>query len=163
MRYDSLIVLKSRRYVEGEPDPDNPNRKLYDIDPDMLASLFLRFVQSIITDYGFVSKVYADSAEQVLMRGLHTKLKSNGLGNIRVVNALKSKITGRIFAAIMLAAQTRLFYTEDCESWREAISMAVWNPKSLEMERLDDGSSDIDTLDAFEYTYERDIKKYTRG
>lgn len=97
------------------------------------------------------------------MRGLHTKLKSNGLGNIRVVNALKSKITGRIFAAIMLAAQTRLFYTEDCESWREAISMAVWNPKSLEMERLDDGSSDIDTLDAFEYTYERDIKKYTRG
>lgn len=63
----------------------------------------------------------------------------------------------------MLAAQTRLFYTEDCESWKEAISMAVWNPKSLEMERLDDGSSDIDTLDAFEYTYERDIKKYTRG
>ena len=41
--------------------------------------------------------------------------------------------------------------------------MPVWNPKSLEMERLDDGSSDIDTLDAFEYTYERDIKKYTRG
>ena len=163
VRYGSLIVLKSRRYVEGEPDPDNPNRKLYDIDPDMLASLFLCFVQSIITDYGFVSKVYADSAEQVLMRGLHTKLKSNGLGNIRVVNALKSKITGRIFAAIMLAAQTRLFYTEDCESWKEAISMAVWNPKSLEMERLDDGSSDIDTLDAFEYTYERDIKKYTRG
>ena len=41
--------------------------------------------------------------------------------------------------------------------------MAVWNPKSLEMERLDDGSSDIDTLDAIEYTHERDIKKYTRG
>ena len=42
VRYDSLIVLKSRRYVEGESDPDNPNRKLYDIDPDMLASLFLQ-------------------------------------------------------------------------------------------------------------------------
>ena len=28
-------------------------------------------------------------------------------------------------------------------------------------DRLDDGSSDIDTLDAFEYTIERDIKMLT--
>ena len=37
--------------------------------------------------------------------------------------------------------------------------MAVWDPKSIELERLDDGTSDIDTLDGFEYTFERDIKK----
>lgn len=40
--------------------------------------------------------------------------------------------------------------------------MAVWNPKSLELERVDDGTSDIDSLDAFEYTFERDIKKYIK-
>ena len=30
-------------------------------------------------------------------------------------------------------------------------------------ERLDDGSSDIDTLDAFEYTIERDMKYLIQG
>lgn len=161
VNYENLLVLKSRRYVEGEFDPDTGER-LSDIDPDKLAELFLRFVLSIINDYGPIAKVYADSAEQVLMRGLRTKLLKNGLGDIRVVNALKTKITDRIFATIMLAAGSRLFYTEDCESWKEAISMAVWNPKTLDLERLDDGTSDIDTLDAFEYTFERDIKKFTR-
>ena len=40
--------------------------------------------------------------------------------------------------------------------------MAVWDPKSLDLERLDDGTSDIDTLDAFEYSFERDISKFLR-
>ena len=51
-----------------------------------------------------------------------------------------------------------LFYlTEDCETLSDALQDAVWNPKTLMDERLDDGSTDIDTLDAFEYTIERDI------
>ena len=33
----------------------------------------------------------------------------------------------------------------------------MWDSKSLEQVRLDDGSTDIDTLDAFEYTIERDF------
>ena len=52
--------------------------------------------------------------------------------------------------------------TDDCESLEEAFSMAVWDPKSLKLDRLDDGTSDIDTLDAFEYSWERDIGKYIR-
>lgn len=43
-----------------------------------------------------------------------------------------------------------------CESLVKAFSTAVWNPKNLTKdERLDNGTSDIDTLDAFEYTFER--------
>ena len=50
-----------------------------------------------------------------------------------------------------------------CESLCNALSTAVWNPKILiKDERLDDGTSDIDTLDAFEYTFERDITKFIR-
>lgn len=42
-------------------------------------------------------------------------------------------------------------------------SNAVWNPKELTKDvRLDDGTSDIDTLDAFEYTFERDITKFIK-
>ncbi len=50
-----------------------------------------------------------------------------------------------------------------CESLIKALTTAVWNPKNLTAdERLDDGTSDIDTLDAFEYTYERDITKFIK-
>lgn len=52
----------------------------------------------------------------------------------------------------------RLKLAEDCESLKTALQDAVWNDKTKEDERLDDGTSDIDSLDAFEYTFERDIK-----
>ena len=50
----------------------------------------------------------------------------------------------------------RFSITEDCESLNKAFQEAVWDSKTDE--RLDDGSSDIDSLDAFEYTIERDIR-----
>ena len=40
-----------------------------------------------------------------------------------------------------------------------ALSDAVWDKEVKDKdERLDDGSTDIDSLDAFEYTIERDMK-----
>lgn len=159
--YDKLVVLKSRRYVEGGFDPDS-GEKILDVDPKKLDKLFIRFVKMIIAEFGYVTKVYADSAEQVLIRGFKTALAKNGMGNIKIVNAAKGKITDRIFATTSLAAQYRLAMTDDCESLEEAFSMAVWDPKSLKLERLDDGTSDIDTLDAFEYSWERDIGKYIK-
>ena len=160
--YEKLIVLRSERYVEGSIDP-NTKKRVAEIDPEDLGKLFVKFVKRIQKDYGFVTKVYADSAEQVLMRGLRTALMRAGLGDIKVVNALKGKINDRIFATTALTAMGRLFYTEDCETFQEAVSMAVWDPKSIELERLDDGTSDIDTLDGFEYTFERDIKKLIKN
>ena len=159
--FDKLVCLKSRRYIEGGFDPDT-GEKILDVDPKKLDKLFIRFVNMIIAEFGYVTKVYADSAEQVLIRGFKTALEKNGMGNIKIVNAMKSKITDRIFATTSLAAQDRLIMTDDCESLEEALSMAVWDPKSLKLERLDDGTSDIDTLDAFEYSWERDIGKYIR-
>ena len=58
-----------------------------------------------------------------------------------------------------MIGQKRLFLTEDCETLETAFCTAVWNPKILTTdERLDDGTSDIDSLDAFEYTIERSIE-----
>lgn len=159
--YEKLIILKSRRYLEGEYDPDT-GKKILDIDPKTLDELFIRFVEAVTKEYGFITKVYADSAESVLIRGFRTALVQSGHGDIKVVNAMKSKITDRIFATTALTAMNRLLITEDCESFEQAASMAVWDPKSLELERLDDGTSDIDTLDSFEYSFERDISKFLR-
>lgn len=160
--YKKLIVLRTKRYLEGQRDPDT-GRRLDDIDPEMLSALFLRFMQGIMNDYGFVTKVYADSAEPVLIRGIRNAMNRMNLGNTKVENARKSEIIGRIRTVTTLAAQGRIFYTEECETFTEAISMAVWNPKKIELERLDDGTSDIDTLDAFEYTFEKRIKKLLSG
>lgn len=52
-----------------------------------------------------------------------------------------------------------VFITSDCESLQTALSDAVWDKEVKDKdERLDDGSTDIDSLDAFEYTIERDMK-----
>ena len=51
------------------------------------------------------------------------------------------------------------FLTDDCDSLETAFSDAVWNREKQDDERLDDGSTDIDSLDAFEYTIERDLKE----
>ena len=44
------------------------------------------------------------------------------------------------------------------------MTTALWDEKNSLVEdvRLDDGTSDIDTLDAFEYTFERDISRFIR-
>ena len=48
-----------------------------------------------------------------------------------------------------------------CATLEEALKGAVWNPKNVtDDERLDDGTSDIDTLDAFEYSFEREISQF---
>ena len=48
---------------------------------------------------------------------------------------------------------------DGCETLRTAFCEALWNDKKQEDERLDDGSTDIDTLDAFEYSIEKERKK----
>ena len=157
--YSEVVALKSRRYKEGEIDPDT-GREIKDIDPEMLGKLFVKFVEDVIDTYGYVTKTYADSAETVLIRGLKKSMGSAGLGDIAPKNALKTYINDRIFTLVSLSVQGRFFYVEkECKSLMRAISTAIWNPKNLtENERLDDGTSDIDSMDAFEYCYERDIK-----
>ena len=159
--YEQLIVLRSKRYLEGERDPDT-GRRLDDIDPETLNRLFLNFYKCVLNDFGFVTKVYADSAESVLIRGLRNTLIKMNFGDTRVENARKMPIIERIRTVTTLTSQNRIFFTEECKTFEEAVSMAVWNPKEIKLERLDDGTSDIDTLDAFEYTFERKINKLLR-
>ena len=45
---------------------------------------------------------------------------------------------------------------------RDALATALWSQNHPGVdERLDDGTTDIDTLDAFEYTIERDYRRLT--
>ena len=135
-----------------------------EIDPEQLGERFVDFCLKVINLYGYISVVYCDSAEQTLILGIKASLRKAGLGWIRVENALKTTINDRIRATTRLMAQGRFSYMDlMCDSLVAALCSAVWNPKNLvENERLDDGSSDIDSLDAFEYTIERYISRLIR-
>lgn len=135
-----------------------------DIDPEKLGKLFVDFCLKILNLYGFITHVYCDSAEQTLIAGLRSTARKSGLGWLRIENALKISINDRIRFIQRMMGQNRFQYMGDmCKSLEEALCGALWNPKNLtEDERLDDGTSDIDTLDAFEYTFERDISRFIR-
>ena len=157
--FNNLYALLSQR-VECKDKSGNQ----IDIDPDKLGEMFCEFVWRVIAMFGNPDVVYCDSAEQTLILGLKSTARKKGLGWLRIENALKTTINDRIRCAVRLMAQRR-FYCMDygCESLVNALSTAVWNPKNLTKdERLDDGTSDIDTLDAFEYTFERDISRFIK-
>lgn len=148
--YGKLVALASELHKE-------------ELDPDTLGKIFIAFVKKIIALFGGVSRVYCDSAEQVLIRGLRVAMAKAAMGEIKIGNAKKDRINDRIFCFTSLVAQGRFAYTELCDTLEDALSMAVWKPNTVELERLDDGTSDIDTLDGFEYSYERDISNYLKA
>lgn len=157
--YNNLYGLLSERIT-----CKNEKGQQIEIDPEKLGALFCDFVRRVIMMFGTPDVVYCDSAEQTLILGLKSSARKNGLGWLRIENALKTSINDRIRCAQRLMAQARFYILDTgCESLKDALCTAVWNPKEVTSDvRLDDGTSDIDTLDAFEYTFERDISKFIK-
>ena len=157
--YQKVIALASEWIACKD---ENGNQ--IEIDPEMLGKRFCDFCQKILSRYGYITTVYADSAEQTLIAGIRSSLRKNGLGWIRVENALKAPINDRINAVLILMAQGRFGYVDgECGSLVNALCTAVWDPQELTRNvRLDDGTSDIDSLDSFEYTIERQISRLVR-
>lgn len=142
--YKELIALASEKH-----EPDTPER---------LNAQFIAFVKKMLYKYGRIDCIYCDSAEQVLIRGMQKALQDNNL-NIAIKNAIKNEIINRIRIVNVLMTTSRFFYVKnENASLVDALQSAVWDSKSLEDKRLDDNTSDIDTLDSFEYSFEKYIK-----
>lgn len=160
--YRDVIALKSRRVMAKDEKED--------IDSNRLNKLFCEFVQEVIDDYSVcvksgdyvqycnVESVFWDNAETVLGNSIRNAVEKE-FPWIAVKPAKKRPINDRIRCTVKLMGAGRFFITKDCESLQIALSDAVWNKEAVgKDERLDDGSTDIDSLDAFEYTIERDMK-----
>ena len=126
------------------------------IDANKLSELFLQFVADVITKYGKPQYAFWDNAETVLGQSIENACRKE-FPSLLVLPAQKKKINDRINYTVRLMGSGRFFITPDCLTLKKALQDAVYNSKVLQEERLDDGSTDIDTLDAFEYTIERDI------
>ena len=126
------------------------------IDANKLSELLLQFVADVIAKYGKPQYAFWDNAETVLGQSIENACRKE-FPSLLVLPAQKKKINDRINYTVRLMGSGRFFITPDCQTLKKALQDAVYNSKVLQEERLDDGSTDIDTLDAFEYTIERDI------
>jgi len=150
--YKDVIVLMSEKHVA-------------DVDPEQLNKLFIKFVWRVLNSYNRIDYVYCDSAEQVLIRGFKTAIAREGLDKkVTIRNAKKIEIIDRIRLISALIASNRFFYTDESLTVKRALEEALWDRKQTEKSiRLDDGTTDIDTLDALEYSIEREEKRLIRA
>ncbi len=107
--------------------------------------------------------LFCDSEAQYLIHGLHRSLRASAHPYIRAVslqNARKLPIAERIACETSLFAQGRIrLVGGETEQLKAGLCGAVWDPSKEGDVRLDNFTSDIDILDAFEYAFEGFIKK----
>lgn len=143
-KFNGLYALASRRVPAKGVHPEAMYQHIEG---------FLDFVEQ---KYGKVKLIYADSAEQTLINGMRKRLC------VPVRCSIKNPILQRLRALNLLLSQERFWLTEDCESLKEALQNALFAKGKERDERLDNGSTDIDSLDAFEYSFERYLHSYVK-
>ena len=120
--------------------------------PEQMYEKFEEFYYRVVKRYGKVTHCFADygALGQVLTYGMNKYLQQRGIP-IQVKDCIKGKILDRITMDLTLFAQGRRFILKDCKYLIDAYKQAVWDEKH-EDERLDDGTTPIDDLDASEYS-----------
>lgn len=124
--------------------------------PAALEDAFVDFVLRCQRRW-LVTDAWCDSAEQTLINGLRTACGRRRVP-VNVGNALKKNINERIRATCALIGSGRFFVRRGCDETVDALCAARWDPLRPERDvRLDDGSTNIDSLDAMEYAMEREV------
>lgn len=125
---------------------------------ESLISAFRDYIAEEKTRFPSLGLACCDSAEQLLIKSFRSAV------NLEIKNAMKKQVSTRINMVNRLISSGRLHVSSECPHLIEALKSAVWNEKSIHRdERLDDGSTNIDSLDAFEYSierFERDLFRY---
>ena len=76
-------------------------------------------------------------------------------GIINVHNSLKNPIVDRIRFLDLMFSIGRASIYKDCKETIRAVQSAVWTTKGDKETRLDNGTSNIDSLDGAEYSFEK--------
>ena len=129
------------------------NRKQGILSPAQLDAAFVDFVRRAQSRYR-VMEAYCDSAEQTLIRGLSVAAMRERVP-ISIRNAHKGPINDRIAFYNSMMAQGRFKVMRHCTAAIDALSTAVYDSKKPGQDvRLDDGTTNIDSLDSLEYSTE---------
>lgn len=141
--YFREMVILDEFYHKGE------------LTPQQLESAYIAFAERNSARFP-VLETLADNAETTLIKGLsEAAYKAQ---TVPVYKCVKRPINDRINCAIRLFASNRLKIMRHCTHAIGAFSAAVWDEKQVGKDvRLDNGSYELDILDATEYAYEREI------
>lgn len=144
--YKNVIVLGSEKHMG-------------DIDPDDLERLQIEFAKKMMYKYKCdIDYMLPDNEEVVLIRGLKRRVQEMGWSTV-VRGCNKEPINDRIDCGRTMISYNILSYIpEENKTFVDALSSALWDDKSKEDKRLDDFTTDIDTIDAWEYSWCRYIK-----
>ena len=125
---------------------------------DLLRNLDT-FVETCRGLYGRIDGIYCDCAEQTIINTIRQRFN-----RYSVYNSIKRHINDRIRAEIILIGTGRFKYVKnECDALVKGLREAVYNSKITDHdERLDNGTSDIDVLDAFEYSWEKFMMRLTK-
>lgn len=131
-----------------------------DIDPDKLEQLQIEFAKKMMYKYNCdIDYMLPDNEEVVLIRGLKRAVEAINM-NTLVRGCVKEPINDRIDCGRTMIAYDIFYYIEEeCGTLVEAISSALWDSEKNEDTRLDDFTTDIDTIDAWEYSWCKFIRK----
>ena len=147
--FQSVIALKDYAIPgrKGEIDGEKVNRE------------FIAFYRSVEKEYPHVPirYVFADNEAQYLINSLYKACRRVGI-TADIKDAAKNEIVQRIYCGNTLLNSGRMLISDMCTLLPAGLAAAVWDQKAAENGkdvRLDNFSSDIDILDAWEYSWER--------
>ena len=131
--------------------------------PEQVYEKFVEFYKRVLSDYGKVTHCFADygALGQVITYGLNQYLRKHGIP-LQVDDCVKGRIVDRIELDCQLFGEGRRFILKKCKYLIEAYSQALWDEKH-EDERLDDGTTPVDDLDASEYSMFPFYDKFVRS
>ena len=120
--------------------------------PEQMYEKFVEFYKRVVQEYGKVTHCFADygALGQVLTYGMNKYLNQKAIP-LQIKDCLKGQIIDRIQLDCSLFGTGKRFILKKCKFLKEAYEQAVWSDKQPDT-RLDDGTSDIDSLDSSEYS-----------
>ena len=145
--YSKVITMASQR-ITGELDA----KDLEDAQIDFMK--YCRNKYHCEIDYA-----YPDNEETVHIRSLRNRCQELGWNTV-VRGCNKEPINNRIKCQLaMISYNIFAFVKGECDTLIKAMSSALWDDTKEKDTRLDNFTTDIDSLDAYEYSFERYIRR----
>ena len=121
---------------------------------DWSVNTFERYFE----EYPFFFDIYPDSAESSLINSIQAKSRFS------VYPSIKPEIIDRIRLLNRLFSTDRVRFVDgECDELVKAFSEAMWDSKSLEDKRLDNGTFNNDIIDAAEYSFTYNMNYFERS
>lgn len=143
--FDSICGLADHKMKGGKGtiDPQRIERELID---------FYKYVKSEYPNVP-IKFIHCDNEAQTLINGIRFAFAKAHIP-AAVCDCYKGAINDRIYTLNGLMTEGRYHVHKDCENVINSLSSQTWDSKEITKDkRLDDGTFDIDTADANEYSF----------